>query len=790
MLREILTAEAVAKGRPPCEAHVRDLYGDGFAVTLLKIMVVTTVATFWLSVLFMWIDDVPQAGRAALIAGIYTLVEGSLWVCAHWYIHKHALPDAEKLRNRRTAVKGSLPWLIHDPRAPSASTSDDGSKITHRGDFAGKPDYIKWHASVWAESFPSWRRSASQHAFWVLLAVSVVSIALSCHGALLNAVELDRDRADGLFEPDSAFLRGEDDESEWAAWIAVLWTLGMVTFAIGYFIPGLYFIPMGILYPGWVTVKTLVVTVVWSLCPVLVYTVFFQCIRGRKNMWFDFDQEARGGTGHLAWHILPRGFVEFTLFLKPVYMLLASRPTNQRQTPKRELSMLVVTMLSVHAGCMLLFVLNFSGEGAGPMLMIWVFTFSSMLYVCYKAKILALTPEVDGDDASTQGDVSSCTTAVVSLRDNGDAGDSEKNCGAYQHPYPVFPALFFSWLHTWGLAGGAIMPICVQYIFNTSPGTTVAMSVATAAFLDYVWGTACTYLADAGLRDENLILLDLSTLTMGDNVLKFTSLALLSGNIFDPRNDSGGMAFWISLLLGNITTLILSANGHKQLVSGALKDFPAEVRGALHSIISSSMTALPASLGILFVFTTDLVLIKTTKLERGCLLCDVAEYGPSMMRLVVSLFETYLFSWAMKWLLTTVCHRRLSSRRGTESIKPGRANLVFPKTGEKHGLQGEASLRELFHEAFPIADAAQILDRLDAHSQSTGSGAAVQLVNLYLSRTLNIYWRTTIRELVFRALCGFVVSWLYSILQFAPCTNPDRPLIDYNWAYSDFWNYT
>ena len=143
------------------------------------------------------------------------------------------------------------------------------------------------------------------------------------------------------------------------------------------------------------------------------------------------------------------------------------------------------------------------------------------------------------------------------------------------------------------------------------------------------------------------------------------------------------MAFWISLLLGNITTLILSANGHKQLVSGALKDFPAEVRGALHSIISSSMTALPASLGILFVFTTDLVLIKTTKLERGCLLCDVAEYGPSMMRLVVSLLETYLFSWAMKWLLTTVCYRRLSSRRGTESIKPGRAKRAFTKTGEK-----------------------------------------------------------------------------------------------------------
>ena len=31
------------------------------------------------------------------------------------------------------------------------------------------------------------------------------------------------------------------------------------------------------------------------------------------------------------------------------------------------------------------------------------------------------------------------------------------------------------------------MPICVQYIFNMSLGTTVAMSVATAAFLDYVW---------------------------------------------------------------------------------------------------------------------------------------------------------------------------------------------------------------------------------------------------------------------------------------------------------------
>ena len=208
------------------------------------------------------------------------------------------------------------------------------------------------------------------------------------------------------------------------------------------------------------------------------------------------------------------------------------------------------------------------------------------------------------------------------------------------------------------------MPICVQYIFNTSPGTTVAMSVATAAFLDYVWGTACTYLADAGLRDENLILLDLSTLTMGDNVLKFTSLALLSGNIFDPRNDSGGMAFWISLLLGNITTLILSANGHKQLVSGALKDFPAEVRGALHSIISSSMTALPASLGILFVFTTDLVLIKTTKLEQGCLLCDVAGTVPGSDAAGREPLPEPHFSWAMKWLLA-VCYRRLSSRRGT-----------------------------------------------------------------------------------------------------------------------------
>ena len=149
------------------------------------------------------------------------------------------------------------------------------------------------------------------------------------------------------------------------------------------------------------------------------------------------------------------------------------------------------------------------------MLMIWVFTFSSMLYVCYKAKILALTPEVDGDDASIQGDVSSCTTAVVSLRDNGDAGDTEKNCGAYQHPYPVFPALFFSWLHTWGLAGGAIMPICVQYIFNMSLGTTVAMSVATAAFLDYVWGTACIPTPMLVYETENLILLDYRPLRWG-----------------------------------------------------------------------------------------------------------------------------------------------------------------------------------------------------------------------------------------------------------------------------------
>ena len=264
------------------------------------------------------------------------------------------------------------------------------------------------------------------------------------------------------------------------------------------------------------------------------------------------------------------------------------------------------------------------------MLMIWVFTFSSMLYVCYKAKILALTPEVDGDDASIQGDVSSCTTAVVSLRDNGDAGDTEKNCGAYQHPYPVFPALFFSWLHTWGLAGGAIMPICVQYIFNMSLGTTVAMSVATAAFLDYVWGTACTYLADAGLRDENLILLDLSTLTMGDNVLKFTSLALLSGNIFDPRNDSGGNGF--------LDIIIAREHHHAHIVGKRTQ--ATGVRRAERLPCGSPWSAALDNLIVddgatciawhIIRIHHRLGLDQDDETRTGLLLCDVAEYGPSM----------------------------------------------------------------------------------------------------------------------------------------------------------------
>ena len=254
-------------------------------------------------------------------------------------------------------------------------------------------------------------------------------------------------------------------------------------------------------------------------------------------------------------------------------------------------------------------------------------------------------------------------------------------------------------------------------------------------------------------------------------MLKFTSLALLSGNIFDPRNDSGGMAFWISLLLGNITTLILSANGHKQLVSG-LERFPAEVRSAAldNLIVDDGATS---SLGILFVFTTDLVLIKTTKLERGCLLCDVMEYGPSMMRLVVSLLRRFLFVGD-----EVATHNSLSpltvKSKGTESINQGVQTVFFPDRG-KTRFARRHSLRELSR---GIPDRRRCADsrRLDAftkHWLRCGGAVGEPLSEPHV----NIYWRTTIRELVFRALCGFVVSWLYSI-PVCPCTNPDRPLID------------
>jgi membrane protein YdbS with pleckstrin-like domain len=74
--------------------------------------------------------------------------------------------------------------------------------------------------------------------------------------------------------------------------------------------------------------------------------------------------------------------------VKPVYMLLASRPLNQMQTPRRELSMLVVKMMAVHAACLLLFVMNIDWweKAAGAMLILWVLMFSSMLYVCAEAK--------------------------------------------------------------------------------------------------------------------------------------------------------------------------------------------------------------------------------------------------------------------------------------------------------------------------------------------------------------------------------------------------------------------
>ena len=211
------------------------------------------------------------------------------------------------------------------------------------------------------------------------------------------------------------------------------------------------------------------------------------------------------------------------------------------------------------------------------------------------------------------------------------------------------------------------MPICVQYIFNMSLGTTVAMSVATAAFLDYVWGTACTYLADAGLRDENLILLDLSTLTIGDNVLKFTSLALLSGKHLRSKER-----FWPEWLSGyhycsrNITTLILSPKRTQATGVRRAERLPcgSPWSAALDNLIVDD-GATCIAWHIIRIHHRLGLDQDDKKLERGCLLCDVAEYGPSMMRLVVSLLETYLFSWAMKWLLTTVCHRRLSSRRGT-----------------------------------------------------------------------------------------------------------------------------
>ena len=121
-----------------------------------------------------------------------------------------------------------------------------------------------------------------------------------------------------------------------------------------------------------------------------------------------------------------------------------------------------------------------------------------MLYVCYKAKILALTPKwmvmmhpYKEMSLLVQPPSSLCATTVTPA--------TRKRTAAYQR-LPVFPALFF-FLHTWGLAG-AHHAHCVQYIFNMSLGTTVATSVATAAFLDYVWGTL--HILDAGLETSVL----------------------------------------------------------------------------------------------------------------------------------------------------------------------------------------------------------------------------------------------------------------------------------------------
>ena len=119
---------------------------------------------------------------------------------------------------------------------------------------------------------------------------------------------------------------------------------------------------------------------------------------------------------------------------------------------------------------------------------------------------------------------------------------------------------------------------------------------------------------------------------------------------------------------------------------------------------------------------------------------------------------------------------------------------------------------------FPIADATRALEELERRSQQStddaadlfvaavarnnakapppGNGnakmatATAGLLNCYLTYTFNIYWRTTTRELVARALCGYVGLWLYSIIQFAPCADPERVLSDFNWACSDFWSYT
>ena len=120
---------------------------------------------------------------------------------------------------------------------------------------------------------------------------------------------------------------------------------------------------------------------------------------------------------------------------------------------------------------------------------------------------------------------------------------------------------------------------------------------------------------------------------------------------------------------------------------------------------------------------------------------------------------------------------------------------------------------------FPIADATRALEELERRSQQSSTvdatadlfvaavahnnvktpppgnnvktaTATAGLLNCYLTYTFNIYWRTTTRELVARALCGYVGLWLYSIVQFAPCADPERVLLDFNWAYSDFWSYT